>query len=129
MRRVFLRNMVLQGSIGVLPHEHGRTQRVRINVELEVDEAGGGPARDELPLVVDYGRLAETVRAVLAAGHVKLVETLAERIAERAFFDDRIAVVRVRVEKLDIFPDMEAVGVEIERRRASRPSILSTRAD
>lgn len=120
MRRVFLRNMVLQGNIGVLPHEYGRTQRVRINVELEVDEPDGGPARDELPLVVDYGRLAESVRATLAAGHVKLVETLAERIAERAFFDDRIALVRVRVEKLDIFPDMEAVGVEIERRRASR---------
>ena len=116
MRHVFLRNMVVQGSIGVLPHEHGRTQRVRINVNLHVDEEGGGPARDELPLVVDYARLADAVRATLAAGHVRLLETLAERIADAAHFDGRIRIVRVRVEKLDIFPDMEAVGVEIERR-------------
>ena len=118
MRRVFLRNMVADGRIGVLPHEHGRTQRVRVNVDLEVEEAGeGGPARDELGLVVDYARLADAVRRVLASGHVKLLETLAERIAEAAFFDARIRVARVRVEKLDIFPDMEAAGVEIERRR------------
>ena len=129
MRRVFLRNMVLQGQVGVLPQEHGRTQRVRINVEVEVEDDGDGPARDELPLVVDYARLAERVRATLAAGHVKLVETLAERIADAAFFDARIGSVRVRVEKLDIFPDMEAVGVEIERHRRSSPEILSTRPD
>ena len=117
MRHVFLRNMVAPGRIGVLPHEQGRTQRVRINVDLQVEEAGGGPARDELPLVVDYARLADAVRAVLAAGHVKLLETLAERIADAAFFDARIRVARIRVEKLDIFPDMEAAGIEIERRR------------
>ena len=130
MRRVFLRNMVADGRIGVLAHEQGRTQRVRINVDLQVDEEGaGGPARDELPLVVDYARLADAVRAVLAAGHVKLLETLAERIAEAAFFDARVRAVRVRVEKLDIFADMEAVGIEIERGRGPGSTILSTAPD
>ena len=129
MRRVFLRDMLLDARIGVLAHEHGVTQRIRVNVELSVDEAGGGPARDELALVVDYARLADAVRRTVAAGHVKLVESLAERIAAAAFFDPRIDAVRVRVEKLDIFPDMEAVGVEIERRRESRAPILSTRPD
>ena len=32
--------------------------------------------------VVDYEKLADTVRGIVASGHVRLVETLAERIAE-----------------------------------------------
>ena len=36
LRHVFLRDMVLQASIGVHPPEHEATQRVRINVDLGV---------------------------------------------------------------------------------------------
>ena len=126
LRHVFLRDMVLQGRIGVHPHEHGRSQRVRINVDLGVvEEEGGGPARDELGLVVDYGRLVRSIREALGAGHVRLVETLAERIAQSSFFDRRIVSVRVRVEKLDVYDDAESVGVEIERHAPG----LSTRED
>ncbi len=129
MRRVFLRDMVLDGSIGVLAHEHGRTQRIRINVDLAVEEEPAGPARDELALVVDYARLAARVRETVAAGHVRLVETLAERIAAASLFDPRIRSVRVRVEKLDVFDDMAAVGVEIERRNRQAPCDSSTSPD
>ena len=125
IRHVFLRDMVLRGRIGVHPHEHGRVQRLRINVDLAIEERIGGPERDELALVIDYARLARTVRETVAAGHVKLVETLAERIARAAFFDARIRRARVRVEKLDVYDDAAAVGVEIERNADD----LSTRAD
>ncbi len=125
MRHVFLRDMVLQGRIGVHPHEHGRVQRLRVNVDLAVEEPAGGAERDELSLVVDYARLARTVRETVAAGHVKLVETLAERIAGASFFDRRIRRVRVRVEKLDVFEDAASVGVEIERSAGD----LSTRGN
>jgi len=67
--------------------------------------------------VVDYGAIAGRVRAIAAAGHVRLVETLAERIAESCLEDPRVAIARVRVEKLDILPDASSVGVEVERRR------------
>jgi 7,8-dihydroneopterin aldolase/epimerase/oxygenase len=43
------------------------------------------------------------------------VETLAERIAALCLSDRRVRVARVRVEKLDVFPDATSVGVEIER--------------
>ncbi len=132
LRHVFLRDMVLAASIGVYPHEHAAPQRVRINVDLGVTEEGpSGPAfpglsraaigRDELGRVVDYERVAQAVRAVVSAGHVQLVETLAERIAEICLTDDRVQVARIRVEKLDVFLDLAAVGVEIERRRTTCP--------
>src|SRR5262249_34872189 len=98
-------------------------QRVRINVDLGVEDDGALPlsrqpiGHDELARVVDYEKLVERIRAVIASGHVRLVETLAERIAEVCLVDRRVLLARVRVEKLDIFVDAASAGVEIERRR------------
>jgi dihydroneopterin aldolase len=123
LRHVFLRDMVLQASIGVHPPEHEATQRVRINVDLGVLDDGAralsrtGVGRDELTRVVDYEQLANAVRQIVAAGHVRLVETLAERIAEACLADPRVDLARIRVEKLDVFPDSVSAGVEIERRQ------------
>jgi dihydroneopterin aldolase len=54
---------------------------------------------------------------MLDDGHINLVETLAERVAEICLVPDDARDVRVRVEKLDIVPDAAAVGVEIHRKR------------
>ncbi|OYW08653.1 MAG: diguanylate cyclase [Acidiphilium sp. 37-67-22] len=119
LRRMFVRDMVLEAHIGVHAHEFGRTQRVRINLDLAVreehdgsgalmsrDVAGaqmsrGGVGRDDLARVVDYERIV-----------------LGARAAELCLADARVVLVRVRVEKLDVFADMDSVGVEIERRNS-----------
>jgi dihydroneopterin aldolase len=126
LRHVFLRDMVLGASIGVHAHEHAGRQRIRINLDLSVHDDGAratSPAAptvgvDQLSRVVDYEVLANAVRAIVDAGHVRLVETLAERVAEACLVDLRVISARVRVEKLDIFPDAFSAGVEIERRRS-----------
>jgi dihydroneopterin aldolase len=124
LRHMFVRDLVLSASIGVYPHEHAAPQRVRINVDLGVEDDGARPlsrtpiGRDELARVVDYEKIANAVRAIVASGHVRLVETLAERIAEACLVDHRVLFTRVRVEKLDIFADATSAGVEIERRRS-----------
>lgn len=117
VRHVFLRDMVLQASIGWYPHEHGRTQRVRINVDLGVDEDTDGS--DNLKRVVSYETVATSVRAIVAAGHIKLVETLAEKIAAACLTDSRVRLAHVRVEKLDVFSDAAAAGVAIIRFRSA----------
>lgn len=116
IRHVFLRNMVLPVSIGVYPHEREQAQRVRINVDLGVREEGE-EGSERLGRVLDYEALARRVRELAAAGHVLLVETLAERIAQDCLRDGRVQSARIRVEKLDVFADMEAAGVEVERHR------------
>ena len=61
-------------------------------------------------------RLSSTgARAIVERGHINLVETLAEKIAVLCLANGRVRSVRVRVEKLDIVPDAQSVGVEIER--------------
>jgi 7,8-dihydroneopterin aldolase/epimerase/oxygenase len=129
VRHVFLRDLVLPASIGIYPHEHITPQRIRVNIDLAVDDDGAqklsrrSVGRDELSRVVDYEKVANQVRTIVASGHVRLVETLAERIAEACLTDTRIYSIRVRIEKLDVFPDAASVGVEIERRSHN----LSTR--
>ena len=114
LRHVFVRDLVLPCNIGVHLHEKGRTQRVRINLDLGVWE-GDGQHEDRLENVVCYEDIVTRVRAVTSDGHDNLAETLAERIASLCLQDSTCRSVRVRVEKLDVFEDAKSVGVEIER--------------
>jgi 7,8-dihydroneopterin aldolase/epimerase/oxygenase len=116
LRHVFVRDLVLEATIGVHRHEKRQRQPIRINVDLTVCE-GKGAIEDRLADVVDYERLVDGIRALVASGHVNLVETLAERIAAQCLEDTRVLAVRVRVEKLAAVPDAASVGVEIERVR------------
>ncbi len=113
IRHVFIRDLTLDAPIGVYRREQGRKQPIRINLDLTVQE--DAPSGDELADVVDYADVANGVRGIVGAGHVKLVETLAERIAAFCLRDRRVRAVRVRVEKLSAMPDAASVGVEIER--------------
>jgi dihydroneopterin aldolase len=116
-RHVFVRDLELEALIGVHTHERGTSQPIRVNIDLTVSE-GAGPVGDELTTVVDYEKVANKVIAIVNAGHVNLVETLAERIAAAALEDDRVKVARVRIEKLKAISKAASVGVEIERLRA-----------
>lgn len=113
-RRIFVRDLELAALIGVHRHEQDGRQRVRINLDLDVLE-GDHPAQDRLSDVVCYADIVAGVRALIAAGHINLVETLAERIATQCLSDRRVLSAKVRVEKLDVFADAASVGVEIER--------------
>ena len=117
IRQVFVRDLVLPCRIGAYRHERGAPQRVRINVNLAVQE-GDAAIDDQLANVVSYEKIIEGVRQVAQSGHINLVETLAERIAALSLSDPRVRSVRVRVEKLDVFPDAASVGIEIERHSA-----------
>ncbi len=118
-RVVFVHGLELMARLGIHPHEKVGPQRIRLGVELLVqDEAAPtavGP--DDFRRVVDYQRLVELARDVVERGHVLLVETLAERIASAALEDTRVDRVRVTVEKPDAFEDVASVGVVVERRR------------
>jgi dihydroneopterin aldolase len=118
LMKVFVRDLVLPARIGVYQHEKLATQRVRINLELVATEH---PAiKDELNNVVNYADLVEQVRAIVDEGHINLVETLADRIAQACLVDRRVQSAKVRIEKLDVFPEADSVGVEIERLRNPR---------
>ncbi len=119
LRVVFVRALEVRALLGVHPHEQQAPQRVLIGIELlvEDDAAPDGVGRDALARVVDYGTVVEAARRAATCGHVRLAETLAERIALAALADPRVHRARVTVEKPEVFADVASVGVVVERRR------------
>jgi dihydroneopterin aldolase len=69
--------------------------------------------------VVCYQELIDATKRIVGQEHVKLTETLAERIAEACLADRRVLAVRVRVEKPDAVDEAASVGIEIERLQSS----------
>jgi dihydroneopterin aldolase len=114
IRHVFVRDLELNANIGVYHREKGQLQPVRINLDLTVEETDGD-IEDKLENVVDYGAVVDGIKAILAGGHLNLVETLAEKVAVHCLADKRVKVARVRIEKLKVLAEAQSVGVEIER--------------
>ena len=113
-RVVLIHDLVMLCSIGVHAHEHDAKQRIRINMELDVLE-GTRPIEDDLRNVVCYDEIISAVRRIVDAGHVRLIETLAERVAQLCLSDPRIRRARIQIEKLDVYADVASVGIAIER--------------
>jgi dihydroneopterin aldolase len=113
--RVFVRDLVVPCSIGIYPREKGLRRRVRVNAELTVAAAISGS--DEFAEVVNYETIVAGIKSIAEAGHINLVETLADRIATLCLADQRVTAVRIVVEKLDVYPEAESVGILLERRR------------
>jgi dihydroneopterin aldolase len=116
--RVFVEDFVLPIYIGAYSKEFAAPQRVRFAVDAFVMR--GNRTAQDIGDVFSYDLITDGIRMLTDAGHVGLVETLAERIASMVLAYPRVMKVMVRVEKLDT--GLGAVGVEIERTRpASRP--------
>ncbi len=113
-RTLFVRDLVVPCAIGVYAHEKGKRQNVRINVDLNIADPDA-VHDDRIAEVVSYDDVVAGIRTLVDQGHIHLVETLAERIADMCLADRRVSQVRVRIEKLDVLAEAQSVGVEIER--------------
>ncbi|MEQ1930051.1 MAG: dihydroneopterin aldolase [Parvularculaceae bacterium] len=116
-RRVFVRGLKVDARIGAYEHEKAGPQPLRIDLEIEVIEPAD-PAGDRLEDVVCYNRLTQGIKAIIAEGHIKLIETLAERVADLAMAHPMVLAATVRIEKPKAIPEAEAAGVEISRRKS-----------
>jgi dihydroneopterin aldolase len=112
-RRLFLRNYEVQINIGVHEFEKKGEQRVLINVDLFIPLAVSTPKDDHLEEVVDYDFIRSTIAKRMAQGHIHLQETLCDDVARAMLAHPKVRAVRVSTEKPDVYPDCDAVGVEV----------------
>ena len=115
-QKLVIRDLSLSCHIGLTEEERLRPQRLRISLDLTLTPVP--VVKDEIDETINYGTLVKKVRNVCIETKVKLLETLANDISETCFFDDRIKVVHMRIEKLDRYPDVAGVGIEITRTRS-----------
>lgn len=112
-RRLFLRNYEVSINIGVHDFEKRGEQRVLINVELYVPLSLSTPQQDQLDEVVDYDFIRRSIAQRVSQGHVHLQETLVDDVLQLMLAHPRVRAARVSTEKPDVYPDCDAVGVEV----------------
>ncbi|MBC6443332.1 MAG: dihydroneopterin aldolase [Rhodobacteraceae bacterium] len=112
--RIAVRDYTRAIEIGAFQAERGVTQSVRFNVVLEVVRHSAA-ATDDVDQVLSYDTIVEAIEVILTRERINLLETLAERIAERVLKARQAVRVFIRIEKLDRIPG--ALGVEIVRSR------------
>ena len=112
-RRLFLRNYEVWINIGVHDFEKKAEQRVLINVDLYVPLALSTPKDDELAEVLDYDFIRRTVIQRVKVGHIHLQETLADDLLRLMLAHPQVKAAFVSTAKPDVYPDCDAVGVEV----------------
>ena len=135
MDRIELGGLTFYGYHGAFDEERRLGQRFVVDLRLGLDLSAAG-RQDDLNQTVDYGKVAETVRAIVEGRPYRLIEALAEALAAAILTGyPLVSQVNVRVEKPSA-PVAAApsglIAVEIGRTRESRlpesPSALEARS-
>lgn len=117
--QVSLRGLRVRGRHGVLSREQRDGQDFVVDAVLSLDTRSAA-AGDDLSRTVDYGVLAERLAAVVAGQPVRLIETLADRLAQVCLAEPLVQEVEITVHKPQA-PLRQAFGdvtVTIRRSRA-----------
>lgn len=119
--RIHLAGMVFQARHGYFDHEKVNPQRFEVDLELLLDLVPAG-LEDDLERTLDYGRVFDTVRAIVESTTFNLIEALAEAIAHELLADfpplDEV-VIRVRKPEVKLGGPLAYAGVEIRRQRTA----------
>lgn len=113
---IFLRGLEVECIIGFIEWERRVKQTVVIDLELPVDCARAAVS-DEVADTLDYKQVAKRVMAFVAASEFKLVETMAERMAQLLLAEFAMPWVRISINKPGAIRGSRDVGVRIERHR------------
>lgn len=117
--RILIQGLRVFGHHGVLESEIRDGQFFLVDLECELDLAFAGRS-DDLNDTVDYEALTEQVRSVIAEGEsCRLLEALAQRIADAALQRPQIASAKVKIVKPapPVQAEVAGLGVEIFRSR------------
>jgi FolB domain-containing protein len=114
--KIFIKDLVARGIIGVNDPEREKPQEILINITLYADIRKAG-ASDKLEDTVNYRTIAKKAISHAETANRYTVEALASDIAFFCLEDLRIEKVCVRVEKPGAVRFSRSVGVEIERSR------------
>ena len=116
MDLIYVRNLRIECTIGVFEWERRVRQTVAIDLDLAADAARGAHS-DRLEDTVDYKAIAKRLVEYVGASEFRLVETLAQKVAEIVLGEFAVPWVRVRINKKGALRQATDVGVVIERSR------------
>ena len=95
---VSIRDLSVAAVIGVHPWEREIEQTLVFNVDMEA-EVSRAAATDDLADALDYSAVAEVIATVVREGKFQLIETAADRVAERLLGSFPITRLRLELRK------------------------------
>jgi dihydroneopterin aldolase len=95
---VSIRDLRVSTVIGVYDWERETEQTLVFAVEMPADVAKAA-VNDDISDTLDYSAVAQAVKTIVTDGKFQLIETAAERVAQRLLADHGLAWVRVEVAK------------------------------
>ena len=115
-RKVIIKNLILNISIGIHNFEKKKKQRVRFNIEV-ITDPNVKPNNKDLSTILNYEEIVNKIKLLVKKQHHELIEDLAENIFEIIFQNRLVKKTNVKIEKLDIIKNSESVGVEFSKGR------------
>ena len=111
---VVIEGLRLHCVIGVYGWERQVRQELLLDLELAWPTAQPA-ASDDVAEALDYAAVSARVREFAAAREARLVETLAEEIAQLLRDEYGVSWLRLHLRKPGAVPEADSVGVMIER--------------
>ena len=96
--RISLRGLRVFAYHGVLEHERRDGQEFVIDADLWLDTSAAA-AQDDLSLTADYGAVAGRLVSLASGPPVRLIETLAERLAAACLSEPGVQEAEITVHK------------------------------
>ena len=116
IRKVNIKNLILNIFVGLHDFEKKKKQRVRFNIEIITDK-NVKPDNNDLSTILDYEDTINKIKSVTESNHHELLEDLAENIFDIIFKNKIVKEINLKLEKLDIIKNTESVGIEVSKKK------------
>ena len=113
-RKVIIKDLILNISIGIHNFEKKKKQRVKFNIEI-LTNPYVLPNNKDLNSIINYEEIVSKIEKITYSRHHELLEDLAENIFDMIFKNKLVKKVNLKIEKLDIFKKTKSVGIEVSK--------------
>ena len=113
-RKVIIKDLILNISVGIHNFEKKKKQRVRFKIEI-LTNPYVLPNNKDLNSIINYEEIVSSIEKITYSRHHELLEDLAENIFDMIFKNKLVKKVNLKIEKLDIFKKTKSVGIEVSK--------------
>ena len=113
-RKVIIKDLILNISIGIHNFEKKKKQRVKFNIEI-LTNPYVLPNNKDLSSILNYEEIVSQIEKIAYLRHHELLEDLAENIFNTIFKNKLVKNIKLRIDKIDIIKKASSVGIEVQK--------------
>ena len=113
-RKVIIKDLTLDISVGIHSFEKKKKQRVKFNIEILTDPFVS-PNNKNLNSILNYEEVVTRIEKLVNLKHHELLEDLAENIFNILFKNKLVKQIDLKLEKLDILKKTKSVGIAVSK--------------